>query len=82
MTLSEFRLVVAGAGHVERGLSLECRPTIGMIANIEERGYFCRMIFWFDFRASKNLVRGVCLCIRAAGDACQRICHNPFRKHY
>ncbi|WP_267876707.1 hypothetical protein [Massilia genomosp. 1] len=39
---------MAGAGHVERGLSLECRPTIGMIANIEERGYFCRMIFWFD----------------------------------
>jgi hypothetical protein len=48
LTLAEFRHVIAETESVDLHMSLECRLTIDMMANIEARGYFCRMIFWFD----------------------------------
>ena len=48
LTLAEFRRAVEATDNVELHLSLECRLTIDMMANIEARGYFSRMVFWFD----------------------------------
>ena len=48
LTLSEFRRAIAETDNVGVPMSLECRLTIDMMANIEASGYFCRMVFWFD----------------------------------
>ncbi|NHZ33956.1 hypothetical protein [Massilia rubra] len=48
LTLAEFRRAVAATDDGELHMTLECRLTIDLMANIEARGYFCRMVFWFD----------------------------------
>lgn len=48
LTLAEFRRALAATEDAEQRMSLECRLTIDLMANIEARGYFCRMVFWFD----------------------------------
>jgi hypothetical protein len=48
LTPAEFGHIISETGDVQLHMSLECRLTIDMMANIEARGYLCRMVFWFD----------------------------------